>query len=332
MDSPDHIRPFRPIEPEYEAVAQIAAQFPQDQLYDFEYARAGDLRAFDDSFASTGYALRRYLATIEGQVFGYALIFHIPWLREPGRFWASIRVAPARQRQGLGGRLYRHVIEELQRLDAVTMRIMAHELQPSLAAHLKRLGFQELFRSWPFVLDTRGCDLARFQQAAERAAGRGITITTLADELERGTDSLVRLYELHSTITREIPLPGHAHPAPGLAWFERYACGMPVSLPNAYFIAVDGERYVGESCLHRREAAPGELSHKTTGVLSEYRGYGIAMALKLHTIAYAQRHGYTRIWTGVESHNPSMLAINARLGFVQGPGLIVFEQRLRSEP
>ncbi len=332
MDSPNHIRPFRPIEPEYEAVAQIAAQFTQDQLYDFEYARAGDVRAFDASFASTGYVLRRYLAEIDGQVLGYALIFHIPWLHEPRRFWAAIRVAPARQRQGLGGRLYRHVIEELQWLDAVTVRIMAHELQPSLAAYVERLGFQELFRSWPFVLDTRDFDLQRFQAAAERAAGCGITITTLAKERERGADWLPRLHDLHAAITREIPLPGHAHPAPGLAWFEHYACGMPVSLPDGYFIAVDGERYVGESCLHRREAAPGELSHKTTGVLSEYRGYGIAMALKLHTIAYAQRHGYTRIWTGVESNNPSMLAINAKLGFVQGPGLIVFEQRLRSEP
>jgi GNAT superfamily N-acetyltransferase len=212
------------------------------------------------------------------------------------------------------------------------VQLEVFESQPALAAYVERLGFHELFRSWEFSLDTRDFDLSRFAEAAERAAGHEITITTLAEERARGADWLPRLHELHAAITRDIPLPGHPHPAPGLVWFERYACELPVSIPDAYFIAVDGERYVGESCLHRVEAAPGELSQKTTGVLSEYRGYGIAVALKLRTIAYARQHGYTRIWTGVESNNPSMLAINTKLGFVQGPGVIVFEKQLRGEP
>lgn len=52
------------------------------------------------------------------------------------------------------------------------------------------------------------------------------------------------------------------------------------------------------------------LAQKVTGVLPAYRGSGIALALKLATIAYAQERGYSRIWTGVESNNPSMLEIN----------------------
>jgi GNAT superfamily N-acetyltransferase len=330
MDSPDRIRPFRPIEPEYEAVAQIAAQFPQDQLYDFEYAERGDLRAFDAAFAGTPDTLYRLVAVLDDTIVGYAQLFHIPWLREPGHFWALIRVARAWQRQGIGGQLYHDAFAELRRLDALAVQIEVFESQLPLITHIERLGFHELFRSWPYRLETNDFDLSRFAASAERATGRGIMITTLAEERARGADWLPRLHDLHAAITRDIPLPGHPHPAPGLAWFERYACGLPVSMPDAYFIAVDGERYVGESCMHRREAAPRELSQKTTGVLSEYRGYGIAMALKLRTIAYAQRYGYTRIWTGVESNNPSMLAINAKLGFVQGPGVIVFEKQLRS--
>src|SRR5262245_3664342 len=100
MDSPDHIRPFQPIEPEYRAVAQIAAQFPADLLGDYEYAHAADLRAFDESFAETEHILQRYVAEEGGAIVGYAQIFHIPWLRAPGRFWATIRVAPAQQHRG----------------------------------------------------------------------------------------------------------------------------------------------------------------------------------------------------------------------------------------
>ena len=47
--------------------------------------------------------------------------------------------------------------------------------------------------------------------------------------------------------------------------------------------------------------------------------------------AYAQQHGFHEIRTAVESNNPSMLAINAKLGFVQGPGLVLFEKRLMSD-
>jgi mycothiol synthase len=323
------IRPFEPSDDEYAAVAGVAAQFSNDELVDYEYARADDLRAFDESFAGTGHVLRRSVAVIDGAIVGYAQLFHIPWLRESGRFWMEIRVAPPRQRQGIGGRLYRHALEELRQLGVVAIRLEVHESQPALASHVERLGFRELFRSWEFSLDTHDFDLSRFQPAADRVAGRGITITTLAQEREGGADWLPRLYELHSAITREIPLPGHPHPAPGLAWFDRYACGLPLSMPDAYFIAMDGARYVGESCLHRIDGAPGELEQKTTGVLSAYRGYGIAVALKLRTIAYARQQGYARIWTGVESNNPSMLAINAKLGFVQGLGVIVFEKRLQ---
>jgi GNAT superfamily N-acetyltransferase len=326
------IRPFQPTDDEYAAVAAVAAQFSDEELVDFEYAEADDLRVFDESFAGTEYVLRRLVALSGDALVGYAQLFHIPWLSEPGHFWAVLRVAPTYQSQGIGSQLYRSMIKELRRMGAVGVQGEVFESQLSLIAHLERLGCHELFRSWEFSLDTRNFDLLCFEPAAERPAKRGIAITTLAQERERGADWLPKLYELHAAITRDIPIPGHPHPAPGQDWFERYACGLPTAMPDAYFIATDGERYVGESCLHRIEGAPDQLNQQTTGVLSEYRGHGIAVALKLRTIAYAQQRGYTRIWTGVESNNPSMLAINAKLGFVQGPGVIVFEKQLGSEP
>jgi GNAT superfamily N-acetyltransferase len=331
MSDSIRVRRFQPNRDDYAAVARVAAQFPPDVLGDYEYASPADLRAFDASFDGTVHALERYVAEHDGAVVGYGLLFHIPWLRETGRFWSAIRVDPAHQRRGAGRQLYGRLLVELRRLRAAATWLEVHESAPALTAHAERRGFRELFRSWGFALDTRGFDLARFQHAAERAAERGIVITTLERERERGPAWLPRLYELHAAITRDIPLPGHPHPAPGLDWFERYVCGSPLALPEAFFVARHGDRYVGESFLHRVEQSPGDLSQKVTGIHADYRGYGIAVALKLATIAYAQRHGYSRIWTGVESNNPSMLAINARLGFVQMPGLIVFEKELRSE-
>jgi ribosomal protein S18 acetylase RimI-like enzyme len=329
MSEPAHIRLFQPSDQEYDAVARVAAHFPAEQLADFEYAHANELRDFDASFEGTGHTLRRYVAEADGAIVGYTQLFQIPWLAELGRFWTSVRVDPAYGRRGIGGLLYTRLLADLQALDAATAWIGVHETAPAIAAAVERRGFRELLRSWPFSLDTRGFDVTRFQPTLDRVAARGITIVTLADERARDPQCLPRLYELHTAITREIPLPGHPHPQPGLAWFERSISSAPRALPEAFFIAKDGQRYAGESYMQRIEGLPGQLSHKATGVHRDYRGYGIAMALKLATIAYARRHGYTHIWTGVESNNPSMLAINARLGFVQGQGLILFEKQLR---
>ncbi len=65
-----------------------------------------------------------------------------------------------------------------------------------------------------------------------------------------------------------------------------------------------------------------------TGVLPSHRGRGIAMALKLATIAYGRQHGYSEIRTWNETHNTGMLAINERLGFTRQPAWITFEAAL----
>ena len=137
------IRLFRPTDEEYAAVAAIAAHFADEELVDFEYADAGDLRAFDASFIGTAHPLRRLVAVVGGVIVGYAQLFHVPWLREPGRFWAALRVAPAYQRRGIGGRLYRSTIEELfPKFNAEESALAAHlepRQQDDLAAMLRSL-------------------------------------------------------------------------------------------------------------------------------------------------------------------------------------------------
>jgi hypothetical protein len=62
----------------------------------------------------------------------------------------------------------------------------------------------------------------------------------------------------------------------------------PYDLPDAYFIASDGDTYVGVSDLHVRGAAPRHLFQGFTGVFAPYRRRGIARALKLAGIRYAR--------------------------------------------
>jgi len=53
---------------------------------------------------------------------------------------------------------------------------------------------------------------------------------------------------------------------------------------------------------------------------------GIAWALKLNTVKYAQENGYERIKTWNDTENQPMLSINLRLGFQPLPATITMER------
>jgi RimJ/RimL family protein N-acetyltransferase len=52
-----------------------------------------------------------------------------------------------------------------------------------------------------------------------------------------------------------------------------------------------------------------------TDVLRQYRGRGLAQALKLQTILLAKRQGMHHIHTNNDSNNAPMLAVNRKLGY-----------------
>ena len=64
------------------------------------------------------------------------------------------------------------------------------------------------------------------------------------------------------------------------------------------------------------------LRNGITGVKREHRRKGLALALKLRGIEYAQACNIERIWTTNESNNRPILTINERLGFIKQPALI----------
>jgi len=110
--------------------------------------------------------------------------------------------------------------------------------------------------------------------------------------------------------------------------FEQEVLRAPYALPEAYFIAIRGDRYVGESALAPEGDDPRVLHQGLTGVLRDDRGRGIAMALKLRTIEYGRAHGFRQIRTMNDSLNEPMLAINEALGFIREPAWITFGKDL----
>jgi GNAT superfamily N-acetyltransferase len=321
-----HIRPFVPTDTDYAAISLIGASTPPEYALDYEFHSPDDWRALDDSFIHAGRPLIRYLAEVDGQAVGYAYFFEIAWVPPAGRYWCVIRVLPDHGRRGIGQQLYAQLLADLEARGAQAALLELDDTLSALRPALERRGFRALLHSWAFSLDPRTCNLAAFVVPDQRL--RGLQVTTLAEELAQGADWLPPLHQLYTSVAGDVPIPIHPHPAPPPEWLAEQALGLPESLPDAFFIVRDGTRYVGMSYLHCDHKEPSRLLQRITAIHAAYRGRGIALALKLRTIEHAQQHGFNEIRTAVESNNPSMLAINARLGFVQGPGLVLFEKQL----
>ena len=97
------------------------------------------------------------------------------------------------------------------------------------------------------------------------------------------------------------------------SWCEGYSPSNPYYRPEANFMALDGTEYVGLTSLWG-ESASETLYVGMTGVRRAYRRKGIATALKLRAISFAQTHGTRTLLTSNNSENP-MYRINLDLGF-----------------
>lgn len=261
----------------------------------------------------------------QGRLLGWSELRHSPWAFHPRRYSMRLGVAPLARRRGVGTALYERLLAELRARDAELVRCGIQESEVEGMAFLLARGFREVDRSWESRLDVRSFDFTPFAGAYERVAAQGITITTLAAELERDPAALRQAYELDCACGLDAP----SLDPPTFRPFELWAqdeIEKPGALPEAWFLAKDGEHFVGVSSLQCTLALPDVLWVNFTGVRREYRGRGIAMALKLESIRYARARGYREIRTENNVLNRPMLRINEALGFRKEPAWITLEK------
>jgi GNAT superfamily N-acetyltransferase len=88
-----------------------------------------------------------------------------------------------------------------------------------------------------------------------------------------------------------------------------------VTWPEGSFIALTGDEIVGCAGLIRDYDRPDRAEHSLTAVRRDWRGRGLAKALKRQTIAWAAANGLTELYTWTQTGNEAMQAVNERLGY-----------------
>ena len=303
-----HIRDFQYIHQDYEALVQVINRVWPEVPY-----TAADLQRLDRERPS--YCThRRFLAQIDGQIVAQGSFAHNRKFFHPQRFWLQLDVLPDQRRQGIGGRLYAHMLALLcAEYDANELHATTTESRGDSLRFLQERGFQVIKRDPQSRLDIAQYNFDPYRELARKIAAMGIELRTLSDLLRNDAQALRKVYDLHQLLAHDVPDPAQRTRVEFETWREGYTRKNPYYIPQANFMALDGSDLLGMTSLWG-DPSTGSLNTGLTGVKRPFRRKGIATALKLRTIAYAQAHGISVIKTSNNSEN-SMYRLNLKLGF-----------------
>ncbi len=319
------IRPFDTTsEADYDSLAAIirAAQ-PEYPL-----APAG-LRDDDRVYLETGKPFGRLFALDrDGVPVGFAEYSPALWRQGAGKFYLKLMVRPEHQGHGIGRRLYDTLRHELDPHAPTTLKIEWREDMSRAVRFFGERGFREVSRHYESRLDIADFDLAPFAGDQDRPMTHGIRIVSWPELKAGDANADHKLWAATMEMSPDVPSDEPFEPL-DYETFQKVIMERPAIDPDGFFVAIDersGE-YAGLSHIWRR-LADNDLDTGLTAVKRGYRRRGIALALKLHVIRWAQAGGFHALRTENEINNRPMLAINERLGFIKEPPWIEFVWKL----
>jgi mycothiol synthase len=240
---------------------------------------------------------------------GYGEIYHEPSRFDPRRYFIRLAVDPRLRRQGIGAAIWTQLRAELDERSAKIACLWADD-GTACREFIVRRGFIEVVRSYEQVVALATAPL-QLSPAEEAVRAQGFRVETLSElRARRGDEALERIHELYTASRVDQPTLGKVTARPFDDW-RREVFDELGGLPDAYFVASDGERLIGCSAVY--ESGEDVLRILITGVLPEYRRRGIARLLKLRVHSWARAHGYREIHTSTA--NVAAVALNTALGY-----------------
>jgi mycothiol synthase len=295
---------------DYEELAALNNAGDPDHPVTAEY-----LRHVNESFRGSSQAFEIVVVDRpRDRLVGRGGLFRVPFMDDPYRQWIECDVHPEHRREGIGNHVFEVLLAEARRRELKGLRVTVHASSVDGLAFAARHGFTERRRSWRSVLEVTSADTSRLPALSRTLSAAGIELTTLSRERQDDAGVVPRVHQLMNESGRDVPTLG-PHTPIGFEEFERFFVNNPDALPDAWFLAKEGDRYVGTSFASRQSARPKFLRQHFTGTLPEFRRRQIALTLKLSLIDYARRNGYSHIETSNDSLNEGMWSLNQRLGF-----------------
>lgn len=313
-----NIRPFNTTDQDYAAVIAV-----DNAVWTGESNSVEGWRHWDKT-RDKQYRFQRFVVEADGRVFGYGACGDRHWAYEPGKFYFDLAVHPDGRQKGFGTALFRRMIQEIERWQPETISISSFTREdfPNGIRFLKNRGFSRAMRFPRSKLDVQAFDPGPFAGRITRVQEAGVVLKSIARHMEDTPDWLRRWYDLNNELMKDVPYHDEFTP-PTFEIFQQRLEGHPRLYPEAIIVAEDGGRWVGVSGLWLNHGNAQKLETGLTGVVRSHRRMGVATAMKVAAICFAQEQGVEEIETDNEENNP-MYELNMQLGFKPLPAYLDF--------
>jgi len=242
----------------------------------------------------------------------------------------GVSVARVDRGKGIASALLAVIVDEAVRRKAPRFLAGASAAHPDSLEWAAKRGFREIGRRIESYVDLATFDPAPFAARVDEVRRSGIALRTIEEILGggdgEGRELFIRaLHDAEKPMWEDIPW---ATPTPH--WpFERFrqlAFESGQMIPDASVIAYDGETIAGLTTTGKRERLDGYTW--MTGVGRDYRGRGLATALKVEALSRAKAKGLRAMLTTNDEPNKAMRELNAKLGYQMLPAHVQLEKPL----
>lgn len=284
---------------------------------------AEQLAEWERRFPKDGARQRNVALDSTGNILGYNDAGRWPYM-PPGKFWIDVIVDPGHRCHGIGALLYQDALEFAQAQRAVVLECEVRDHNLDWKRFAETRGFRVDRHVFESALGIGHFDETRFGNLVKAVQARGFHFFSMADVPDT-EENRRKLYELNKTNALDTPGTDGTF-APFSLFAERIFIASWYR-PEGQIIAADGDRWVGMTAVgHFPETDSAYTMH--TGVLKEYRGRQIALALKILSVRLARQWGVASMRTNNDSQNAPILAVNRKLGYRPEPGYYRMKMRI----
>jgi GNAT superfamily N-acetyltransferase len=250
------------------------------------------------------------------QAMGYWDVERESWMTS-GHFWIKVIVAPHARKRGLGAQMYDDALTTAREFNATHLESSVREDDPASNHFAESRGFKLQYHTFESTLDLTRFDAIQFDDLLRRIHDQGFRFFSLA-EAGVSDENKRRLYEVN--LAAGLDSTGSDGTFPDFYAFSKNVFDASWFRADTQILASLGDRWVGLAAIGIYPE-DNHAYNAFTGVLRDFRGRGLAQALKLQTILLAQREGVRYVRTNNDSKNAPMLAINRKLGYRPQPGM-----------
>lgn len=233
-----------------------------------------------------------------GEILGWATCGRSWWHPDPNAGILAISVEPSRRHEGIGSALAEAADDHLAKLAVRTTRTRSLD-QPAARKLAQRRGFAQVAAMTVSGVDPRTVEPLPVPTGVELLAFDAL-------------DDPLPVYELDLEVSQDIP--NEEYDAIELdEWAAEFWNTPLVDRDASLAVLVDGE--LAGVTMIRVDRPSGRAYNNLCGVRRPYRGRGLALLLKSHSLRRAAELGATIALTDNDETNMPMLAVNTRLGY-----------------